>query len=316
VLIFSNVLSGAGGVTVQSRSRVTFAGTNTYSGDTIVANTITNGASNGGSVLSLVGNGSISSNSLHITLQGNPTNPPFAGAIDASGRADGTLTLVNGQTLRGDNGSYVRGNVIATSGTTITPGGPSNIQFMTVSNNLTLQAGSTVAMDVNADSGATNDLVKVSGTLTYGGTLQITDSGANALAAGASFKLFNAATYSGAFAGIAPATPGAGLLWNTNNLTVSGTISIVSAVLVPTNSAHITGFSMVGQNVVINGTNGQSGGTYYLLGSTNMAKPLSQWAPVATNVVVTNAAANGFTFIGTNAVVPNLQQFYILSNTN
>jgi hypothetical protein len=44
---------------------------------------------------------------------------------------------------------------------------------------------------------------------------------------------------------------------------------------------------------------------------------LNQWLPVSTNVVNTNAAANGFTFIGTNVVAPNVaQQFYILSNTN
>ena len=62
------------------------------------------------------------------------------------------------------------------------------------------------------------------------------------------------------------------------------------------------------------GTNGQAGDAYYLLASTNMALPLSQWTVVATNVL----SANGnFTFIGTNVVVPNsLHQFYILSNTN
>jgi hypothetical protein len=170
-------------------------------------------------------------------------------------------------------------------------------------------------MDVNADSGTTNDQIRVGGAVAYGGTLQITDSGSNALTAGLSFKLFNASAYSGAFASISPATPGAGLLWNTNNLTVNGTISVVSATIVPTTSATITGISIANGNVVINGTNGQSGGTYYLLDSTNVAKPLSQWTPVATNVVSTNGAANGFTFIGTN-VVNGLQQFYILSNTN
>jgi len=40
-----------------------------------------------------------------------------------------------------------------------------------------------------------------------------------------------------------------------------------------------------------------TGGTYYLLGTTNVAKPLVQWTPVATNVVITNGASNnGFTF--------------------
>jgi hypothetical protein len=93
-----------------------------------------------------------------------------------------------------------------------------------------------------------------------------------------------------------------------------------SSGLVPTNSPGITGFSLVsavggggGVNVVINGTNGDVGATYYLLTSTNAAAPFRQWQVVATNVV----GAGTFTFVGTNAVSPNrAQQFYILSSTN
>jgi hypothetical protein len=65
--------------------------------------------------------------------------------------------------------------------------------------------------------------------------------------------------------------------------------------------------------VVITATNGQTGGTYYLLSSTNVALPRSQWTPVATNV----AGSTNFTFIGTNVLTPGSgPQFYILSNTN
>jgi hypothetical protein len=65
--------------------------------------------------------------------------------------------------------------------------------------------------------------------------------------------------------------------------------------------------------VVINGIQGDVGATYYLLTSTNVAKPLPQWQVVATNV----AGSSTFTFIGTNAVSPNqMQQFYILSSTH
>lgn len=118
--------------------------------------------------------------------------------------------------------------------------------------------------------------------------------------------------------------------WNGNTLALVVTnaygtnISLVSvivtnAVIIPTEKPTITGFSLVGgTEVMINATNGQSGGTYYLLGSTNLTTPLSQWLPLATNVILTNGStANGFTFIGTNAVhLINPQQFYILSNTN
>jgi hypothetical protein len=118
--------------------------------------------------------------------------------------------------------------------------------------------------------------------------------------------------------------------WNGNTLALIVTnaygtnISLVSltvtnSTIIPTNQPTITGFSIVsGTNVMISATNGQSSGTYYLLGSTNVATPLSQWLPLATNVIVTNGSSvNGFTFIGTNAVsVGNPQQFYMLSNTN
>jgi hypothetical protein len=102
-----------------------------------------------------------------------------------------------------------------------------------------------------------------------------------------------------------------------NNLATN--VTLITTVIIPTIPAHISNFSLLNNtNVVIGGTNGVNGGTYYLLDTTNVAKPLSQWVSVATNVVSTNGAANSpFTFTGTNVVTPNSgQQFYILSNTN
>jgi hypothetical protein len=118
--------------------------------------------------------------------------------------------------------------------------------------------------------------------------------------------------------------------WNGNTLALVVTnaygtnisyvsVTVTNAFIIPTNKPTITGFSFAsGTNVTINATNGQSGGTYYLLGSTNLTTPLSQWLPLATNVILTNGgSANGFTFSGTNVIqVGNPQQFYILSNTN
>ena len=82
-----------------------------------------------------------------------------------------------------------------------------------------------------------------------------------------------------------------------------------------TSTPGITSFTLNGADIVISGTNGQQAGdAYYLLESTNVALPLSQWACVATNVL---GAGGSFTYTGTNAVTAgNNQQFYILSNTN
>ena len=224
-LTFSNVLSGAGGISVSYNSTVTFAASNTYSGNTYVSDC----NASPGSVLRLVGNGSIA-NSPNITLQGITSGQAFAGGLDASARTDGTLTLLNSQTLRGDNAAYVKGNVVATSGTTITPGGLNNVQSMNFSNNLTLQAGSTYVADVGYDgvSATSNDVANVTGTLSYGGALTVNAIG-SPLVAGNSFKLFNTTgTPSGSFATTNLPALGTGLGWNWNPATA--TLAVVAAV--------------------------------------------------------------------------------------
>jgi Pro-kumamolisin, activation domain/Immunoglobulin domain len=72
----------------------------------------------------------------------------------------------------------------------------------------------------------------------------------------------------------------------------------------------ITGFTMSGANLVINGNDGLAGQTYYVLMGTNLMLPLSQWTSVATNIP---GGTGNFTITLTNAVNLNLpQSFYIL----
>jgi PKD repeat protein len=68
------------------------------------------------------------------------------------------------------------------------------------------------------------------------------------------------------------------------------------------------GFS--GTNLVLNGLNGFSGGTYYVLMSTNVTLPLSQWTRVATNV----PGANGNFTITVNKPVTSgaAQRYYVV----
>ena len=230
-ITFSNVLFGAGGVTVIYNSSAAFAAANTYTGNTIVDD----GNAGTSSVLRLIGNGSIST-SPNIYLQGIVSGQANPGSLDASGRVDGTLTLAGGQTLRGDNGAFVKGNVVAASGSTITPGGLNNIQYFNASNNVTLQAGSTFVADVSIDPGfSTNDVLNASGALTYGGTLQLNASGATPLTAGSAFKLFNFGSQSGSFSTIS-GTPGSGLGWTFNPTT--GVATVVS--LLPSTPTNVT----------------------------------------------------------------------------
>ena len=81
-------------------------------------------------------------------------------------------------------------------------------------------------MELNAETG-TNDVVRGLTTVTYGGTLTLSNL-EGSIAPANRFKLFSAQTYRGVFSRLSPATPGAGLAWNTNTLATDGTLRIVS----------------------------------------------------------------------------------------
>jgi poly(beta-D-mannuronate) lyase len=279
-LVCSNVISGAGNFVKTNGGTLLLTGTNTYTGSTLVIN----------GTLALVANGSIS-NSVIINVASGAT-------LDASGRSDGTLSLANGQTLTG-NGT-LNGSVVVSNGT-LSPG-TNSIGTLTFNNNLTLKGGSTTAMALNKTL-LTNVVAQVAGTLTYGGTLALTNLSGTP-ASGDSFKLFNAAIYTGAFTNLTPAIPAVNLAWNTNGLT-NGILSIVSA---PTPRPQIGGVMMNGNSFIFNGTNGVPNWTYYVLASTNVALPLTNWTMLSTDNF---DAAGNFTF--TNVTDPNApQSFYLL----
>ena len=101
---------------------------------------------------------------------------------------------------------------------------------------------------------ATNDLLMSFGSMTYGGTLVITNLN-TPLAVGTPPVLSASGGLSGLFTAIVPASPGSGLSWDTNSLAVDGTLKIaVGAVAGPAN-ANITSVSLSGTNLSIHGTN-------------------------------------------------------------
>jgi autotransporter-associated beta strand protein len=278
-LTVSNVMAGNGGLTVAGGGDLVLAQINPYTGATAV---------NQG-ILTLAGEGSIS---------GSATIGVAAGAtLDASDRDDGTLTLAGGQTLTG--GGTIAGKVIVGSGATLAPGG--TLATLTFSNNLTLDSGSITIVEVST-SPLTNDTAQVAGTLTYGGTLTVTNVSGNALAAGDSFKLFDAGGYSGSFTNLEPPTPGSGLAWTTAGLT-NGVLGVIAAA-----PPEIGSIQLVGGNLVVQGGGGSAHAGYYVLTSTNLALPLSQWTPITTNVFDGNG-----NFIFTNSLNLNVTQcFYRL----
>jgi hypothetical protein len=144
--------------------------------------------------------------------------------------------------------------------------------------------------------------------ITYGGTLTLSNMGP-ALAYGDTIKLFSASNYSGAFSSLIPAAPGTGLIWNTNWISVNGTVFITSTNPALITPPRITGFQLLGGNFAVAGTNGNAPGTFfYTLASTNLALPITNWTIVSTNQF---GSGGGFNF--TNTLNPGkAQQFFIL----
>ena len=142
------------------------------------------------------------------------------GTLQVTGSMTNAIVVAGG-TLSGTGA--LAGPVSVIAGGTLSPG-PGFAQ-LTIGNTLALQSGSSTAMDVNAATGASDEITSLTA-VTYGGALVLNNQ-SGAFAAGNAFKLFNAASYAGAFASISPAIPGTGLGWNTNTLAVDGTLRVI-----------------------------------------------------------------------------------------
>jgi hypothetical protein len=122
------------------------------------------------------------------------------------------------------------------------------------------------------------------------------------------FPLLSYANFSGSLGNFAlgslPVSSSSSLVDNT----ARGTIDLVLSH--PTNALPtITALSLAGGNLVLRGTNGAPNWTYYLLGSTNLGLPLSNWTPLATNLF------DGFgNFLLTNSIDPSMPvRFYTIA---
>lgn len=264
-------------------------GQNTYAGSTTISNGVLALASGAN------GDGSIgSSATINIT--------PGA-FLDVSGRSDGTLPLGSSQTLEGRG--TIRGSLDASG--IVAPGdGPGgNTGTLTVTNVVTLESSSTAWMKLNRANSPNSDRLAVSNSISYGGgTLIVTNIGAT-LQVGDTFTLFSSPAYANSFGAIVlPALSGA-QTWNTNNLALNGTISVVGATPPSFGSIAISG-----GDIVLNATNGTPGGPVTVLTSTNVALPLAQW----TTVITTNFDGSGnFTYPVSGALSSGQpRQFYIL----
>lgn len=286
-LTLNNAVGGTGSLPKNGTSPMTLAALNTYSGDTLV---------NGGT-LALVGAGAIA-NSPTLSLAANTI-------LDATARTDGKLTLGSGQTLLGHG--PVRGGLQVNAGATVSPGNDADatsISTLTVTGSVVLTG--TNAMQTDKLS-LTNDVISGATSITFGGRLRISDLNAQAFVDGDTFKLFDAASYAGAFTAIEPATPGAGLYWDPRPLTTSGTLKVVSTPP-PVSPPTIASIIRFGNDIVISGSGGAPAATYNVLSSTNVALPISSWTPLATGAFLGDGS-----FVFTNTVEASApRRFYLL----
>ncbi len=178
------------------------------SGDWVLNNAVNNGTGGSGPVLSLTKN-SQSTLTLNGPVSASGTLLFNAGTVLVNGAFTwSSIGLGNGLTL-GGNGT-INGGLILSSNVTLAPG--TGLGRLTISNNVTLGVGSITVMEFSK-SPLTNDQLRVAGTLTYGGTLAVTNLGP-ALQGGDSFQLFSAGAYAGSFAAMNLPPLTNGLAWD------------------------------------------------------------------------------------------------------
>jgi autotransporter-associated beta strand protein len=266
------------------------SGQNTYSG----ATTISQG------VLALTNNGAGTDGAITGSTNIIVTSGAF---LDVTGRSDGTMPVGSGQTVSG-NGT-VRGILDNSGGGTIAPGSGllGTPETLTVTGNINL--GGTAQMGINRAASPNSDRLATSGTINYGGTLVVNNTG-GPLQPGDTFTLFTAGTYTGSFSTL---TLPDYYVWDTSQLAVTGKISVVSVSSGPTLSADFS--NLAGGTVNVSAIHGAANAPYSILTSTNAALPVSMWS----NALSGNFDGSGNLSTTGITVDPSLpQQFFIISS--
>jgi len=209
--------------------------------------------------------------------------------------ATGPVT-VNANGTLGGNGK-IGGNTTVAG--TLAPG--NSIGTLRFSGNLTLQPGSTSFFELTKVP-LTNDMAVVAGTVTYAGTLDVENISPDLLIAGNSFRLFQAASYSGSFTNFILPDLDDTLSWSTNKLNVDGSVWVVR-----TDPPAIMNTAARANNLILQGTGGTPNWYYFVYATTNLATPLAQWDCVATNQF--DASGN---FNATNTISQTLSQRYFI----
>ncbi len=151
--------------------------------------------------------------------------------------ASGSTVTVNTNATLGGSG-LISGPVIVAAGGTLRPGqGGTDTTALTVNNNVSLSGTNVIA--INRASAPNSGRLVVTGTLTQGGSLTVTNVGA-APQAGDTFTLFTLyAAPGGSFSGYTLPSLGAGLNWWQETQNATNVVLLVNAA--PTNSPIVMG---------------------------------------------------------------------------
>jgi autotransporter-associated beta strand protein len=268
----------------------------TGSGNTTVSGSIP-AASNNTTPISVIKNGSgtLTLNNANTYTNGTTV---LGGTLLVNGSLTSKVNVLGGSL--GGNGT-ISASVTISSGAMLAPG-TSGIGTLTINNTLT-NLSETFIKVRKTGSVVTNDNINSVSTLVFGGTLIVTNIGANFLTAGDSCKIFSAINYKGAFSTILPAEPGAGLAWNTNNLAVNGTLAVVMGKVQPEFKTATLGNT----NLILTASGGAAGVGYSILFSTNLTMPFVNWSLINTGLWDING-----NFTLTNGISPGAPAgFYI-----
>ena len=267
--------------------------------------------------------GSVNVGDLYVGLQPASNSKPATGTVNVSGTGVLTVNNLNLAFTTGGTGAAGTTATVDIEGGTVQAGtivgdatGTSYISLtdgtLSVANTagapgapLTylVLTGGTLELNVNGSAGVTN---VVASTIATSGTTTLKIGSLTGVATGITYPLIS---YTGTdpYASLTLAALPAGYAGNLVDDTANSLIGL-QLTSAPTQSPVVTGISVQGGNIVISGTNGTSGNGYYVLTSTNLAQPLADWTPLATNTFM-----EGGNFSFTNTVNANApRQFFIL----
>ena len=283
----SGVISGTGTLTQSGSGTLTLSGGNTYTGSTLITNASTLVLASGGSINTTPSISIAAGATLDVSAY---TAYSMLSSITLSGSGTGTTVGTTAATIKG----------AVSVGATVTLAGPLALTF-------TPQAfsGDTAHPALYISQISQGQLVL------SGSAITVNNQGISPLGAG---------TYS-----LIQVAPGGTISLGAPTITVTGKGMIAGATasisatggsvnLVVTGGASVpavNSVALVDGNLVFSGTNGLSSQTYYVLGSSNVALPRTNWTIIETN---TFSPTGGFTV--TNAIGVGPWRFFTIQYAN